>query len=77
MRIRCLIAFSIFILSCSQKEEKRQYYYLKRQLTPDRKYYIYTYLRGGSLVTSNEVFGRRLISVSENFKENAGIMSMV
>jgi hypothetical protein len=58
--------------SCNDQPENYQYDYFRRQLTPDKKHYIYDYKRSGCFVTSNEIFGRRLIKTQESFKENAG-----
>jgi hypothetical protein len=72
-----LIAFYIFILlllnSCFEAPEKLEYLYIRRQLTPDRKHYIYDYSREGAFVTSSEVSGRRLIEINEPFTEKAGL----
>jgi hypothetical protein len=57
---------------CTDQPENYQYDHLRRQLTPDRKHYIYDYLREGAFVTSNEIFGRRLIGIHESFGENTG-----
>jgi hypothetical protein len=52
--------------------ENYQYDILRRQLTPDRKHYIYDYIREGGFVTSNDIYGRRLIGIKEPFSENSG-----
>lgn len=65
----------LFVLSScvgNIDQDKRDYIYLRRQLTPDSKHYIYEYSRSGLFVTSNEVSGRRLIKIGESFTENAG-----
>ncbi|MBS1502541.1 MAG: hypothetical protein JST32_10795 [Bacteroidetes bacterium] len=70
MNLWCLTFFSLLLFSCG--EEKYNYDYLQRQLTPDGRHYIYKYSREGAFVTSNEISGRRLIGVKEPFHENAG-----
>lgn len=62
----------MFLLFFSCGEDPSNKDYLQRQLTPDGKHYIYKYSREGGFVTSNEIFGRRLIGIKESFKENAG-----
>jgi hypothetical protein len=68
-----MVTFLLLFSSCSEAPEKVEYIYLRRQLTPDGKHYIYEYSRDGAFVTSNEISGRRLIRSSETFKENAGV----
>lgn len=59
--------------ACVDQPENYRYDHFRRQLTPDKKHYIYDYQRSGCFVTSNEIFGRRLIKIREAFKENAGL----
>jgi hypothetical protein len=67
-----LLLLLLLFSSCIDQPENRDYEYLRRQLTPDKKHYIYDYCRSGTFVTSNEVSGRRMIRINESFKENAG-----
>ena len=63
--------FVYFLLcSCSEAPKKYNYDYLRRQLTPDKMHYVYTYSREGAFVTSNEISGRRLLGIHESFSEN-------
>lgn len=51
--------------------DKSEYYELARQLTPDRKHYIYKYARYGAAFTS-DITGVRILDLDERFAENAG-----
>ncbi|GAB4013762.1 hypothetical protein GCM10028808_34030 [Spirosoma migulaei] len=51
--------------------DKSEYYELTRQLTPDKKYYIYKYARYGAAFTG-DITGYRLLERGERFAENAG-----
>ncbi|SDH45160.1 hypothetical protein SAMN04487996_1387 [Dyadobacter soli] len=55
--------------------DKSEYYELTRQLTPDKKYYIYHYARYGGMAFSSDITGYRLLEKEERFAENAGIVS--
>jgi hypothetical protein len=69
----CHALLLLFLFSsCTDQPEHYQYSILRRQLTPDRKHYIYDYQREGAFVTSNEIYGRRLIRINEPFGENVG-----
>jgi hypothetical protein len=52
--------------------DKSEYYELTRQLTPDKKYYIYHYARYGDMAFSSDITGYRLLAKEERFAENAG-----
>jgi hypothetical protein len=73
------VFFGLSLLcSCSEAPEKfdsttLDYTHLRRQLTPDRKHYIYDYSREGAFVTSNEITGTRLMRINQPFNENGGI----
>lgn len=71
-----LLSLSL-IVACSETPhdlpKMDEYIYLRRQLTPDKRHYIYSYSREGAFVTSDEITGARLMKLNEPFRENGGI----
>ncbi|MFI5139284.1 MAG: hypothetical protein ACHQIM_15780 [Sphingobacteriales bacterium] len=72
MKFYLAVLLLFLFSSCIDQPENYQYDILRRQLTPDRKHYIYDYSREGGFVTSNEISGRRLMGINESFGENTG-----
>ncbi|ADB39260.1 hypothetical protein Slin_3249 [Spirosoma linguale DSM 74] len=69
-RFVCTIA--VLLLSCQENVEQPEYYKFNRQLSPDKKYYIYEYARYGPMAFSSDISGTRIMSTAEKFSEAAG-----
>ncbi|WP_353723117.1 hypothetical protein [Dyadobacter sp. 676] len=61
-----------YFLNHREYLDKSEYYELTRQLTPDKRYYIYHYARYGGMAFSSDITGYRLLEKEERFAENAG-----
>jgi hypothetical protein len=72
MKLYIALSLLFFFASCRDQSENYQYGIMRRQLTPDKRHFIYDYERSGSFVSSNEIFGRRLIAVNDSFGERTG-----
>ena len=71
-RFVCTIAVLLLLLSCQENVEQSEYYKFNRQLSPDKKYYIYEYARYGPMAFSSDISGTRIMSIAEKFSEDAG-----
>ena len=69
-----LIVASLFLLtSCTEEPEMTSYYFLKRQLTPDKQHYIYWYQRPGPMAFSSDYYGLQIMGLDEPFKDGEGL----
>lgn len=69
-----LIFIIIIIHSFYYREylDPSEYSELNRQLTPDKKYYIYEYTRPGGMSFGGDIYGCRIIEKDKRFAEDEG-----
>lgn len=74
IKVLQIITLFFLFISCSDIKERINYNELKRQLTPDRKSFIYEYSRFGQMAFSSDIEGIQIMSIKDTFQEKFGYL---